>query len=71
MSRRAENPGALALAGAASAIAAVVAGRSAEEALAAADGTPQRAAVRAVALGTMRWYLRLQPAVDALLSRPA
>jgi 16S rRNA (cytosine967-C5)-methyltransferase len=71
LSRRAENPGALALAGAASAIAAVVAGRSAEEALAAADGTPQRAAVRAVALGTMRWYLRLQPAVDALLSRPA
>jgi 16S rRNA (cytosine967-C5)-methyltransferase len=35
------------------------------------DAGPERAAVRAIALGTMRWYLRLTPAVDALLSRPS
>jgi 16S rRNA (cytosine967-C5)-methyltransferase len=27
--------------------------------------------VRAIALGTLRWYLRLKPAVEALLSRPS
>ncbi len=64
------NPGARSLAEAARAVAAVVRGRSADEALAGSEASPQRSAVRAVALGTMRWYLRLQPAVDALLSSP-
>ena len=70
MSGGPENPGAQALAGAARAVAAVVRGRSADEALAAAEGSPLRAAVRAIALDTMRWYLRLRPAVDALLTWP-
>lgn len=70
MSGAAANPGARSLAEAARAVAAVVRGRSADEALAAAEASPQRSAVRAVALGTMRWYLRLQPAVDTLLSSP-
>ena len=71
MSGRPENPGAQALAGAARAVAAVVRGRSADEALGAAEAGSRRPAVRAIALGTVRWYLRLCPAVDALLSRPA
>ena len=70
MSGSPENPGARTLAEAARAVAAVVQGRSADEALAAADASPGRSAVRAVALGTMRWYLRLRPAMDALLNRP-
>jgi 16S rRNA (cytosine967-C5)-methyltransferase len=65
-----EKPGAQALAEAARAVAAVVHGRSADEALAGSERGPSRAAVRAVALGTVRWYLRLRPAVDALLTRP-
>jgi 16S rRNA (cytosine967-C5)-methyltransferase len=32
--------------------------------------SPNRAAVRAIALGTLRWYLRLAPALDRLLDRP-
>ena len=59
-----------ALAEAARAVATVVRGRSADEALAGTEASPRRAAVRAIALGTMRWYLRLRPAVDALLARP-
>ncbi|HVC30743.1 MAG TPA: transcription antitermination factor NusB, partial [Steroidobacteraceae bacterium] len=70
MSGGPEKPGAQALAEAARAVAAVVRGRSADEALAASEGSPSRSAVRAIALGTMRWYLRLRPAVDALLTRP-
>jgi 16S rRNA (cytosine967-C5)-methyltransferase len=70
LSGAAGNPGARALAEAARAVAAVVRGRSADEALAGSEAGPQRSAIRAVALGTMRWYLRLQPAVDALLSSP-
>jgi 16S rRNA (cytosine967-C5)-methyltransferase len=70
LSGAAANPGARALAEAARAVAAVVRGRSADEALAGSEASPQRSAVRAVALGTMRWYLRLQPAVDSLLSSP-
>ena len=64
------NPGAQALAEAARVVAAVIRGRSADEALAASDASPRRPAVRAIALGTMRWYLRLRPAVDALLDSP-
>ena len=30
----------------------------------------ERAAIRAIALGTVRWYLRLAPALDALLVQP-
>ncbi|HLY51909.1 MAG TPA: 16S rRNA (cytosine(967)-C(5))-methyltransferase RsmB, partial [Steroidobacteraceae bacterium] len=30
-----------------------------------------RAALRAIALGTLRWYLRLTPAVESLLERPS
>ncbi len=71
MSGAAANPGAQALAEAARAVAAVVRGRSADEALAGSEASLQRSAVRAIALGTMRWYLRLRPAVDALLSSPA
>jgi 16S rRNA (cytosine967-C5)-methyltransferase len=70
LSSAAGNPGAQALAEAARAVAAVVRGRSADEALASSQSSPQRAAVRAIALGTLRWYLRLRPAVDALLTSP-
>ncbi len=64
-------PGAAPLADAARAIARIaINGRSAEEALAPADNLPHRAAVRAIALGSVRWYLRLAPAIDLLLERP-
>jgi 16S rRNA (cytosine967-C5)-methyltransferase len=71
LSGEAGNPGAHALAEAARAVAAVVHGRSADDALAGSEASPRRSAVRAIALGTVRWYLRLRPAVDALLSSPA
>jgi len=45
-------------------------GRSTEEALRAYEESSQRAAIRAIALGSLRWYLRLAPAIDRLLSRP-
>jgi 16S rRNA (cytosine967-C5)-methyltransferase len=45
-------------------------GRSTEDVLRAYDESSQRAAIRAIALGSLRWYLRLAPAVEALLSRP-
>jgi 16S rRNA (cytosine967-C5)-methyltransferase len=45
-------------------------GRSAEAVLAAQEPGAERSAVRAIALGTLRWYLRLAPAVESLLSRP-
>ena len=45
-------------------------GRSADAALEAAAERQDRAAVRAITLGTLRWYLRLQPALAPLLSRP-
>jgi 16S rRNA (cytosine967-C5)-methyltransferase len=64
-------PGAAALADAARAVSSVVFdGRSSDEALRVFDESSQRAAVRAIALGTFRWFLRLAPAVDRLLSRP-
>ena len=34
------------------------------------DSRPTAAAVRAIALGTLRWYLRLAPALELLLERP-
>ncbi|HKZ72695.1 MAG TPA: 16S rRNA (cytosine(967)-C(5))-methyltransferase RsmB, partial [Steroidobacteraceae bacterium] len=65
-------PGAEALAVAAQAVAAVaLQGHSAEQALQAADAVADRAAARAIALGTLRWYLRLAPAVETLVRRPA
>jgi 16S rRNA (cytosine967-C5)-methyltransferase len=64
-------PGAPVLAAAARVVEEVASGRSADAALAAADQGPDRAAVRAIALGTVRWYLRLTPAIEALLERPA
>ena len=63
-------PGATALASAAAALEAVVCegGCTAEEALQRVAPRPEdRAAVRAIHTGTLRWYLRLAPALDALL----
>ncbi len=60
------------LCGAAGAVAAVLAeGASAEQALGRRPIETQRAAIQAVALGTVRWYLRLAPAVLPLLARSA
>ena len=62
---------ALVLAGAARALTRVLeAGTNAEAALAAEGSAPQRAAIQAVTLGALRWYLRLAPAVLPLLARP-
>jgi 16S rRNA (cytosine967-C5)-methyltransferase len=64
-------PGAMALAEAARAVSSVAyRGQSGDKALAVFQDSPNRAAVRAITLGTLRWYLRLAPAVDALLERP-
>ena len=78
MARTRWAPGATALAGAARAVEAVIArGESADAALrnaaagAHAVAGSDRAALRAIALGTLRWYLRLWPALEALLERPA
>jgi 16S rRNA (cytosine967-C5)-methyltransferase len=70
--RRRLAPGAAALAGAARVVEAVASrGQSADAALSAGDPGAERPAIRAIALGTLRWYLRLKPAVDALLARPS
>ena len=64
-------PGAETLAQAALAVHEVVhQGRSADAALEAAQARVDKAAVRAIALGTLRWYLRLLPALEPLVSRP-
>ena len=64
-------PGAETLAAAALAVHEVVfEGRSADAALEAAHERQDRAAVRAIALGTLRWYLRLKPALAPLVNRP-
>jgi 16S rRNA (cytosine967-C5)-methyltransferase len=61
-------PGAPALAAAARAVDEVITcGHSADAALAGLANGPDRAAVRAITLGTLRWYLRLAPAVEELL----
>jgi 16S rRNA (cytosine967-C5)-methyltransferase len=64
-------PGATALAGAARVIARVAfEGRSFEDAIVHEDAVRDRSAVRAIALGSLRWYLRLAPAVESLMKRP-
>ncbi|HVW71443.1 MAG TPA: 16S rRNA (cytosine(967)-C(5))-methyltransferase RsmB [Steroidobacteraceae bacterium] len=64
-------PGAAALADAARALATIVVeGRSSDAALSPYESSAHRAAVRAITLGSVRWYLRLAPAVDSLLTRP-
>jgi 16S rRNA (cytosine967-C5)-methyltransferase len=69
--RASHAPGAETLAHAALAVHTVVFdGRSAEVALEDSQARVDRAAVRAIALGTLRWYLRLVPALEKLLSRP-
>jgi 16S rRNA (cytosine967-C5)-methyltransferase len=65
------DPNAPALADAARAVRAVaVDGRSSDAALEPFENVPHRSAVRAIALGTVRWYLRLVPAIERLLTRP-
>ena len=65
-------PGAPALAGAAQALDAVISdGGSADAVLGAIEAAADRAAVRAITLGTIRWYLRLAPAVEPLLTNPS
>ena len=65
-------PGAPALAGAAQALDAVLSdGRSADAVLGAFQASADRAAVRAITLGTIRWYLRVAPAVEPLLANPS
>ena len=64
-------PGAETLAAAALVLGEVIFdGRSADAALEVAHERVDRAAVRAIALGTLRWLLRLQPALVPLVSRP-
>ena len=46
-------------------------GRSADAALTDEESPGERAAVRAIGLGTLRWYLRLAPALERLLKRPS
>jgi 16S rRNA (cytosine967-C5)-methyltransferase len=66
--RPAPGTAATVLAGAAGALSLVLAeGANAEEAL--PPSSPQRAAIHAVTLGTVRWYLRLAPAVLPMLAR--
>jgi 16S rRNA (cytosine967-C5)-methyltransferase len=45
-------------------------GAAADAALQWADGLPERAAIRAIGLGTLRWWLRLEPAIAQLISHP-
>ena len=64
-------PGASTLAQAARGVSEVAhEGRSADAAAALLEERPDRAAVRAIALGTLRWYLRLAPVVAAVVARP-
>ena len=74
MARTPWAPGAPPLAAAARAVEAVVVrSQSADAALASSlEGAraADPAAVRAIALGTLRWYLRLAPAIEGLLPRP-
>ena len=76
MARTPWAPGAPVLAAAALAVEAVARrGQSVEAAFAATApnrrGSPGESAVRAVTFGTLRWYLRLAPAIEELLERPS
>jgi 16S rRNA (cytosine967-C5)-methyltransferase len=62
-------PGATVLADAARVIARVAFdGRSFDDAL--PRGARDRSAVQAISLGTLRWYLRLAPVIESLMTRP-
>ena len=65
-------PGAIAMAHATAALTEVVMrGCTADDALAQQSTPPaQRAAVRAILAGSLRWYLRLAPAIDSLQQKP-
>lgn len=45
-------------------------GRSADDALSPFDSAKDRSAIRAITLGTARWYLRVTAVLDLLLERP-
>jgi 16S rRNA (cytosine967-C5)-methyltransferase len=69
--RSTSAPGASTLAAAAGVVSSVVfEGRSADAALEELAEREDRSAIRAIALGTLRWYLRLAPAVAPLVNRP-
>ncbi len=70
MTRARPGQAAAALAEASQAVGAILSGRSADDALSAFEASPHRSAVRAITLGTVRWYLRLKPAVERLVARP-
>lgn len=60
-----------ALVGAVRSVAAVIdQGAAADAALQWADGLPERAAIRAICLGTLRWWLRLEPPLATLIAHP-
>lgn len=64
-------PGADALASASRAVVRIAdAGRTAEDALSPFENHAERAAIRAITLGTVRWYIRLVRALESLLQRP-
>ena len=64
-------PGAETLANAARAMARITFdGRSADDALSPFDSAKDRSAIRAITLGTTRWYLRVTAVLDLLLERP-
>jgi 16S rRNA (cytosine967-C5)-methyltransferase len=64
-------PGAETLANASRAVARIAfGGRTADDALSPFETAKDRSAVRAIALGTVRWYLRLAAVLDQLLERP-
>jgi 16S rRNA (cytosine967-C5)-methyltransferase len=60
-----------ALVGAVRSVAAVIdQGAAADAALQWAELHPERAAIRAICLGTLRWWLRLEPAIATLIAHP-
>ena len=64
-------PGAETLASAARALARITFdGRSADDALSPFDTAKDRSAIRAITLGSTRWYLRVTAVLDLLLERP-
>jgi len=64
-------PGTETLANAARAVARIsFSGRTADDALTTFDTAKDRSAIRAITLGTVRWYIRLTAVLDQLLERP-